>query len=83
MFRNLTLPVNTTEEYYNFTNANRGIALIFNHIKIAGFDKERFGTQKDGNDLKAVLKGLQFDVRYHPDFKLDKIRNELTKGKTL
>ncbi|XP_035793814.1 caspase-1-like [Anopheles albimanus] len=40
---------------------NRGIAIVVNQKT---FDKlpERHGTVKDGNDIQAVLKNLQFDV---------------------
>ncbi|CAO1419814.1 unnamed protein product [Diamesa tonsa] len=68
----------TDDLYYDFSNANRGIALIFNHEKFKGKDNRK-GTKKDGDDLKAVLKGLQFDVRDYMDLNLNEIINILYK----
>ncbi|CAO1443328.1 unnamed protein product [Diamesa hyperborea] len=62
----------TDDLYYDFSNANRGIAIIFNHEKIKG-ETNRQGTKKDGDDLKAVLKGLKFDVRDYMDLNLNEI----------
>lgn len=74
----------TKELYYDISHANRGVALIFNHEKFDGNDKEdRVGTKKDGDDLKAVLQGLQFDVRYYMDLKLEEIRKVLYQGKLM
>ena len=72
----------TDDMYYDYSNANRGIALIFNHEYFD--DKPRKeGTKKDGDDLKAVLEELQFDVRYHMNLKVNDIFDILFKGKTL
>ena len=43
----------------------------------------RVGTKKDGDDLKAVLKGLKFNVRYYVDLKLNDIQNILYNGNIL
>ena len=72
----------TDELYYDFSNANRGIALIFNHEKFKDRDNRK-GTKKDGDDLKAVLEGLQFDVRDYMDLNLNEIIEILFKGETL
>ena len=71
----------TEDLYYDFSNDNRGIALIFNHEKFKG-EGNRAGTRKDGDDLKAVLEGLQFEVRDYMDRKLDQILEILYNGKT-
>ncbi|CAO1443301.1 unnamed protein product [Diamesa hyperborea] len=56
----------------------RGIALIFNHEKfIDPVYSKRKGTKKDGDDLKDVLKKLNFDVRYYMNLKLDEIKQIL------
>ena len=60
---------------------HRGIALIFNHENFSGDKRE--GTLKDGEDLKAILEGLNFDVRAHIDLKFQQIKDILLKGKTL
>ena len=61
---------------------NRGIALIFNH-EVFTNQKNRTGTRKDGDDLKAVLQTLQFDVKDYMDLKLDDIKKVLDEGQTL
>ena len=67
--------------HYNFSNAKRGIAFIFNHESFK--DKpRRAGAIKDGDDLKMVLEGLQFEVRYHMDLNLNEIKDILYDGKT-
>ena len=43
----------------------------------------RLGAKKDGDDLKAVLEGLKFDVIQYMDLKLDEIKMVLDEGKTL
>lgn len=72
----------TDDLYYDFSNDYRGVALIFNHRKFSG-QSNRAGTEKDGDDLKAVLEGLKFDVRYYMDSKIEKIREILKNGKKL
>ncbi|CAO1419850.1 unnamed protein product [Diamesa serratosioi] len=67
----------TDSSIYNFKNAKRGVALIFNHKKNSGQNEDRIGTVKDGDDLKNVLEGLQFDVRSYMDLKLDEIKEVL------
>lgn len=74
--------VMTDDLYYDFSNVNRGIALIFNHEKFNGKDNRK-GTKKDGDDLKAVLEGLQFDVRDYMDLKLNEIIDILYNGNFL
>ena len=61
---------------------NRGIALIFNHETFS-VQPKRNGTLKDGEDLKAILEGLNFDVRDHMDLKLEQIKDILYNSKTL
>ncbi|CAO1419666.1 unnamed protein product [Diamesa tonsa] len=68
----------TKDLSYDFSNAKRGLALIFNHETFKDpVHTERKGTKKDGDDLKAVLKELQFDVRVYMDLTLDEIRKVL------
>ena len=69
------------EDYYDLTNENRGVALIFNQEYFTGQDR-REGTKKDGDDLITVLKKHKFSVRYYPDLKKDEIKDILYKGKT-
>ena len=71
-----------TDDYYDFMHENRGIALIFNHETFSG-QLKRNGTLKDGKDLKAILEGLNFDVRDYMDLKLKQIKGILHNGKTL
>ena len=59
---------------------NRG--LIFNHETFSGQSK-RNGTLKDGEDLKAILERLNFEVRVHMDLKLEQIKGILNNGNTL
>lgn len=70
----------TKEVYYDISNINRGIAIIFNH---ESFESEeiRHGTRKDGDDLKSVLVGLQFDVRMYMNLNADRVRDVLRSGK--
>lgn len=74
----------TKDLYYDISHTKRGVAIIFNHEKFNGNGKEdRVGTKKDGDDLKAVLQGLQFDVRDYMDLKLEEIRNIIVEGMKL
>lgn len=66
----------TNERYYDFTNANVGVAMIFNQMKVKG-EMERKGSKKDANDLEIVLLKIGFDVKVYDDFTVDQIRNEL------
>ena len=70
------------EDYYDFSNSNRGIALIFNHESFDQYSK-RNGTRKDGDDLNEVLTYLQFDVRQHMDLKFNEIKSILSEGESL
>ena len=72
----------TDDIHYNFSNPKRGIALIFNHETFSDGNKKK-GTLKDGKDLKAILEGLNFDVRDYMDLKLEQIKDILYNGKTL
>lgn len=71
----------TKEKYYDSTHEKRGVALIFNHSTF-NHDKmgPRYGTKKDGQALQDVLKKLDFDVRYRPDFTEAEIKRELLQG---
>ncbi|CAO1421113.1 unnamed protein product, partial [Diamesa tonsa] len=72
----LTPSETKSDLHYDFSNVNRGIALIFNH-EYFNDKPRRIGAKKDGDDLKAVLKELQFDVKEYMDLKLDEIKKVL------
>ena len=67
------------KDYYDFTNENRGVALIFNH-EYCTDQKRREGTKKDGDDLITVLKKHKFDTRDYLDLTKNEIRNILIEG---
>lgn len=68
------------ERYRSYRN--RGIALIFNHEHFHPFTKlgSRFGTEKDGEDLKNILLELQFDVHLYKDITYRKIKQIIDEG---
>jgi hypothetical protein len=70
----------THDKIYDCNGANRGLAVIFNHVK---FEKEdtRLGSDKDAADLEAVLNNLGFQVQVHKDKKRDEIRTILIECK--
>lgn len=70
----------TDEKYYDFTNPNVGMALIFNQVRVKN-EPERKGSQKDADDLKEVLSEKGFEVQVFNDFTGEQIRKTLLKGK--
>lgn len=62
------MPTEPDSEYYNMSHLYQGTALIFNHetFKVSGL-KNRAGTQKDCQDLEALLKAMSFDVHTFKD----------------
>lgn len=69
----------TNERYYDFTNDDVGLALIFNQVNFKG-EKERKGSLKDAEDLKEVLSGIGFKAEIFTDFTIKKIENLLLSG---
>lgn len=72
----------TNDRYYDFTNENVGIALIFNQVRFKN-EQERKGSNKDAEDLREVLSNIGFDVRLHTDFTVQQIKNEVLNSKSL
>lgn len=70
----------TNERYYDFTNKNVGIALIFNQVKVKD-EPERKGSYKDASDLEEVLTEKGFKVLVYTDFTLSEIKSKLLQGK--
>lgn len=70
----------TSERYYDFTNENVGVALIFNQVNFKG-EKERKGSTKDAQDLKEVLTSLGFRAEIFTDFTVYEIENLLHTGR--
>eukprot|EP00095_Tigriopus_kingsejongensis_P001510 snap_masked-scaffold220_size252247-processed-gene-0.1 protein:Tk01510 transcript:snap_masked-scaffold220_size252247-processed-gene-0.1-mRNA-1 annotation:"casp1_spofr ame: full" len=69
------MPVEKDSETYNMNHKRRGVAFIFNHMN---FDhrlslKERNGTYADGDNLKATLRRLGFEVRPFNDLPFKEI----------
>lgn len=69
----------TNDRYYDFSNENVGMALIFNQVKVKG-ESERKGSQKDADDLNKVLSSIGFDVQVHNDFTVRQIGNKLVES---
>lgn len=65
-----------SEKYYDFTNSNVGLALIFNQNE---FEKEaeRKGSTKDVEDLSNVLTKIGFDVKIYIDLTVNQIKKQL------
>jgi hypothetical protein len=63
----------TDERYYDYTNKNLGIAIIFNQMKFRD-EETRKGSEKDARDLKEVLDGLGFHTEVCPDLTTSEIR---------
>ena len=57
------------EETYNMQHPSRGIAVIFNHKNFVPRLRlgERMGTDRDKENLTAVLEELGFNVQVHDD----------------
>lgn len=70
----------TNERYYDFSNENVGMALIFNQVKVKG-ESERKGSQKDADNLSEVLSSIGFDVKVYNDFTVRQIGNKLVESK--
>lgn len=66
----------TNERYYDFTNSNVGMALIFNQVTVKG-EESRKGSQKDADDLNKVLSKIGFDVKVFTDKTVREIKNLL------
>jgi hypothetical protein len=64
------------DEYYDTTNENRGIALVFNHLNFKSM-KSRSGTTKDKEDIVKVLRSMDFDVRVYNDLNKGDLLNIL------
>ena len=63
---------------YNFSNLNRGKALIFNHVQFAKpKTKKRTGTQKDVEYLRLVLEAMGFSVDVFIDLGIEKVKTVL------
>ena len=64
---------------YDMSYDKRGIALIFNQE----YDSENnSGVKTNGDEMKAVLRKLHFDVRYYLNLNSDEIKDILDSGKT-
>lgn len=68
----------TNERYYDYTNSNIGIAIIFNQVTFKS-ENTREGSSKDAQDLKNVLSNLGFIVEILPDYTTHEIRDFLQK----
>ncbi|XP_053685960.1 caspase-like [Sabethes cyaneus] len=64
------------DEYYDTTNTNRGVALVFCHMNFSTMAK-RNGTDKDRDDICNVLKNLDFDVRVFDDLNRKELLDKL------
>ena len=64
------------EAFYEMDNKYRGRALIFNNMKFEEeLDlEERRGSEKDAEDLEAVLRKLGFSVEVLPDYTKKQIK---------
>lgn len=71
------------EDYYKTNNSKLGIALIFNHRKFKDGSPDRFGAEKDMENLNQVLIDVGFDVRIFEDNTKEGIEKELIKGRYL
>lgn len=70
----------TNERYYDFTNTNVGLALIFNQNTVKG-EHERIGSRKDATDLNTVLSNIGFDVKVFNDLTVSEIKKQLLTSK--
>lgn len=67
----------TQDKYYDYTNSNVGIAVIFNQIRFKG-EAERKGSTKDAKDLREVLANMGFSVEICDDFTTKQIHEVLS-----
>jgi caspase 7 len=65
----ITMPTHKDSEHYNMGHRRRGRAFIFNHMNFEGKLqlKARNGTHCDRDNLKVVLRQLDFEVEVHND----------------
>jgi len=65
----ITMPTHKDAEHYNMGHRRRGRAFIFNHMNFESKLqlKARNGTHCDRDNLKVVLRQLDFDVEVHND----------------
>lgn len=70
----------TESKYYDFTNSNVGIALIFNQVTVKG-ESARKGSDKDADDLQKVLSEIGFQVEICNDFTVEEIKGKLWQSK--
>jgi len=65
----ITMPTHKDSEHYNMGHRRRGRAFIFNHMNFESKLqlKARNGTHCDRDNLKVVLRQLDFDVEVHND----------------
>lgn len=66
----------TNERYYDCTNSNIGVAVIFNQMNFK-VEQERGGSQKDTDDFKNVLLKKGFDVKVYNDSSVSAIKRIL------
>ena len=76
----IKVSIHTEDEYYDTTNQNRGIALIFNQLNFASM-KSRSGTGKDRDYIAKVLKKMEFEVRIYNDLRKKELLNVLVESK--
>jgi len=74
-----TMPTHKDAEHYNMGHRRRGKAFIFNHMN---FDpklslKARSGTHNDRDNLKVVLRQLDFEVEVYNDLPVREIERIL------
>lgn len=77
-----TAPIDRDTDSYDFTNPNRGKAIIFNHREF--LDKgyaTRNGTMKDAERLETELKKLHFDVESYIDLTGEEVQNVVDRSK--
>jgi len=78
----LLMPTSKDSDFYNMNHKYRGKAIIFNHYK---FSPEinlptRSGTNVDRDNLRVVLRQLEFDVEIHNDLRAQDIDRVLMKA---
>ena len=75
--------ITNLDDYYDFTNDKRGVALLFNNEFKGIPGLERGGSEKDCADLKTVLENLKFKVHVFKNLRLNQMRKELYECKTI
>ncbi|XP_073833875.1 death executioner caspase related to Apopain/Yama [Musca autumnalis] len=74
--KKVIVSIPTDEDEYRTDNPHIGIALIFNHKDVKG-QKQRAGTEKDRDDIKATLLNFGFDVRVYDDLTFAEVSEKL------